>query len=302
MNIQNRLLISLLTAFITGGTLHFTRPPIKNSQMQEDWFWAKKTHDTAELDMIFYGDSRINQGIDPRKFTEYFPNHTIANLGYPNAGYNEVMFNHLKDILKGKEDNAILVLGITPHSLTELAMGNDSFLTEISRPHDIVKTRLHWYPWLNFFEPIRPSQFSKANKDEGFYATYHPSGWKQAYRIPADPGIWLPKYKTFFHQAQVSEFRVAALYDFIQEMKASGVTVVGFRFPSTRQMEEVEDNRSGFDEALFSKGFLDAGGYWIPIKNRFDYFSYDGSHLHYKAARSFSGHLAKKLDILLNGK
>jgi hypothetical protein len=78
------------------------------------------------------------------------------------------------------------------------------------------------------------------------------------------------------------------------------VEVLAFRVPTTVQMEAIEDEMSGFDEDAVARGIEDAGGTWITFENRFGYFSHDGSHLHYKAARSFSRDLALALNRVLN--
>ena len=41
------------------------------------------------------------------------------------------------------------------------------------------------------------------------------------------------------------------------------------------------------------KNIIDAGGIWIDIENRFEYASYDGSHLRGDSAEDFSIDLAE---------
>lgn len=296
---RTRLILICVSAAAASAGFHFSRPPLHDPEMQKEWFWTKKTHDTADVDFLIYGDSRVNQGVDTRKLAPFFPNHTIRNFGFQAAGYNPVMYEVLEDILDGKTD-PVLVLGLSPYSLTPLALGNDQFEKERSRPPDTVRQRLKLYPWLMVFEPIRPSYYVEATSKTGEYATYHPDGWKETYRVPADPGIWLPKYKRFFRQEQVSDELVAGLMNFVREMSAKGVEVLAFRVPTTVQMEAIEDEMSGFDEDAVARGIEDAGGTWITFENRFGYFSHDGSHLHYKAARSFSRDLALALNRVLN--
>ena len=60
-------------------------------------------------------------------------------------------------------------------------------------------------------------------------------------------------------------------------------------------MEKTENQYSKFDFEAFIKKFEQNGGKWILIKNRSDYFSYDGSHLDEKSALKLSTYLAKEI-------
>lgn len=260
--------------------------------MREEWFFTMKAHETEEVDLIIYGDSRTSEAVDTRPFQEAFPEHTPRNMGFPTGSFNPFMFDYLRDIIAGKEDRMIVLLGITPYSLTTETASNGHFLDAWDLPAEEVAKRLTLNPMMGFFDPVSPSLFFDVDQGKGRYVTYHPDGWEAAYELPLDPRRWLGRYEDAFRRTQVDPDSVEATYDFVREMDRRGIPVFAFRPPTTPAMEKIENEQSGFDEAAFARGFEAAGGEWIEHEDRFAYFSYDGSHLHYRAARAFSRDLA----------
>lgn len=289
-----RLLLVGCVALVASVVLHATRPPTTEARLRRDWFWAMKTHQTEEVDFIVYGDSRVGQAIDTRPFQEALPGMTPRNMGYPGAGFNPEMYDHLRRMSEGK-DGMIVLLGITPYGLSTEANANKKFLEEWNRPRSEVRERLQWYPLLGAFEPLAPSQYRNAKSGKGMFITYHPDGWEEAYEEPADARKWIPGYQGHFRRTQCDPANIEATLDFVRWCVERGIEVYGFRPPTTPEMEGLEDENSGFVEAEFVEAFEAAGAIWLETKDRFAYYSYDGCHLHYKAARSFSKHLAARL-------
>lgn len=295
MSIPFRFSISLLVALFCAAWIHHTRPPTPDPRLRSDWFWSHKTHASDDATLVIYGDSRVVQAVDTRPIRERFPGHVPLNFGFNGVGFNPEMYRHLRAMAEGKEGRMVFVLGITPYSLSEEANANEHFLQEWNRPDGDVAERLRLYPWLSIFEPVAPSMYLAAEKGEGMFFEYHPDGWVEAYRTPPDPRLWIEPYKDHFRRTRVSEANVEATMRFVRARLDEDIPVYGFRPPTTREMEALENERSGFNEARFVERFEAAGGIWLRVPDRFAYFSYDGSHLHKHAAKKFSRDLAREM-------
>jgi len=292
MPLSIKICVSITVAILASVGTNMVRPVTTDARLKTEWFWAMKTHDTDDVDLIIYGDSRVSQAVDTRPLQTLFPDVTARNLGYAGAGFNPEMYTHLRRIAEGKESRMIILLGITPYGLTTEAAANEQFREEWRRPKSEVLLRLRLYPLLSVFEPVAPSMFRNARSQSGMYITHHADGWEEAYELPENPGKWLPIFRRHFQRTQVDPRNLQATYTFIRDCRRDGIPVYGFRPPSCRQMEQIEDDHSGFEEASFIRDFEAAGGTWLDVADRFAYYSYDGSHLHYKAAKEFSRDLA----------
>ncbi|MBL8013012.1 MAG: hypothetical protein JNN05_04115, partial [Candidatus Omnitrophica bacterium] len=65
-----------------------------------------------------------------------------------------------------------------------------------------------------------------------------------------------------------------------------------FRPPASRQMEELENSQSGYNETAIVLAINAAGGSWIDIEDRYGYKTYDGSHLNSQSAKRLSEYIA----------
>ena len=94
---------------------------------------------------------------------------------------------------------------------------------------------------------------------------------------------------TKFSTASMAEFRSR-----VEDWVSRGVHVFVFRIPSSREMVELEDSMSGFDEKSFKKAVKELGAIWIEMDVG-GYESYDASHITADAARKMTQDLVKKI-------
>ena len=80
----------------------------------------------------------------------------------------------------------------------------------------------------------------------------------------------------------------------IREWTDQKIAVFAFRVPSSKEMVELENKFSGFDEDKFRDEFISSGGIWFSFDIN-KYHSYDGSHLHKDSAIQFSKDLAQQI-------
>jgi hypothetical protein len=258
-------------------------------------FWTKKVHSKKKYNIIFLGDSRIYRGIDTKKFKDGLADETmeLLNFGFSSGGYNAVIFNAAEKKMK-QNDNKIIVLGITPFSLTPKAQLNQHYLEELNRSKGDVIERLYFYPFLFFFEPYNLQTIIYPELEK-YFEKFHNDGWVESYKIPQNPNEALLPYKKEFENNVVNELIMEELFNKVSEWNNKGIKVYAFRPPTTPQMEKLENNLSGFSEQKFILKLKSVGGNWLEIEDKYRYNSYDGSHLHFKSAQKLSLYLGSKV-------
>ena len=257
---------------------------------EERWFWLNKTFAPPEYDLVILGDSRIYRGVSPEAIESTLPGTKALNFGFSGAGYYGEYLIEAKSKLSPDANPPILLLGITPHSLTPNGAINEHFTQETNRPpiYQIMYTRLP--KLMDLLDPIDPALVfidfaSLTNLVDlpgediwSYNQVFNQSGWISSSRFPVQPDYALKTYKEIFLNNHVDEFVVNSLLWSIDNWVENGILVFGFRMPTTAEMIRLEDEMSGFDEQEFVSRFEQAGGHWLTICGDC-YASYDGSHL-----------------------
>jgi len=88
------------------------------------------------------------------------------------------------------------------------------------------------------------------------------------------------------------EQNIKNVLKFTRDWTAKEIRVYGFLPPTCKQMYELENEISGFDQEDFVEQFVQAGGIWLKV-DPCGYFSFDGSHLSEDSAIRFSNDLAR---------
>lgn len=291
-----RILFTLLLAVILTASLSLVRPKPISSKLQKEKFWADKTHSSKKYDIIVAGDSRVYRGIDPVTLSSNLEGLEVLNFGFSSGGFNPLMFQEIELRIKSKEKKRIIVLGLTPHSLTPSAQNNSHFLQELERDKNDVFKRRYLNPIIDVFDPIEPIElFYRMDSGPGYYEDFKKHGWVASSRIPKNDTAALSSYQAVFNENQVQDTILETLYNQIKSWTTQGMSVYAFRMPSTKKMEALEDSISGFNEEAIRQKIIANNGHWIRIENPYDYISYDGSHLRYDSAVLFSKSLSMYL-------
>lgn len=138
-----------------------------------------------------------------------------------------------------------------------------------------------------------------ARPELGYHQRPHANGWVESERRPADTTIAMPLYEHRFQRHQVDPELVAALLERVRSWTASGVRVFAFRVPASREMEALEDSRSGFREAAFAQELEAAGGTWLTLPGRESMHTHDGSHLDAASARRLGTELGQAISLAI---
>ena len=278
-------------------------PAKENVKTKQEYFWTLKTHTPDKFDIIVMGDSRIYRGISPEDLTKKLPKTSAVNLGFSSAGFNDLYFSFAEEKLKKESKTKVILLGISPHSLTPSALKNEELKSYLNKSKtDVFKiTKLaNIYKTLNIITPSQISNnLTNTNKPYTNYnQEFYTNGWVKSSNKNPNINIALYKYQNIFNDNKVSEEAINNLSDQINKWTEKGIKVICFRPPSTVEMEQLEDSLSGYNEVEISQKIITNGGYWININSK-NYVSYDGSHLHYQSAIKLSKKLGLDIERII---
>src|SRR5262249_43532740 len=143
-----------------------------------------------------------------------------------------------------------IILGITPRSLTPMALGSNGFLSWSSASSfDRAAFRLlgntdrffaSENPSLLFGRPLFGSP--------RYWQEEHLSGWMPAGRLPEDVRASVQEYQDLFASQTVSEDAVTVIAEEVRIWTNEGIRAYVFRPPTSNVVLAIENQRSGFDE------------------------------------------------------
>lgn len=287
--------LSLAAVFIAAmGSLR----PDKPQGLYEKRYWATKISWRHCADVVLTGDSRILGGISPEEMKKTLGDRRIVNYAFASNLYTPEYLEAVEQVLDPESENRIILLGITPHSLTEDpdVTGQFSSLKGLSRRQIYID--MHLAPILSFFDYM---SFGDALKGlVPSLAETHTrrelceDGWLAYDRQPPGEKKELKKYARMYQKSRVSSRMVDELNAFVGRWTAMSIRVYAFLMPSCSEMVDLEEQYSGFDQRQFVADFERAGGMWIDVDPR-RHDSFDGSHLGRQAALEFSRELAGRV-------
>jgi hypothetical protein len=297
---KERTLVAFCLAMVIGVAFGSLRHD-DISGMFPGTFLVMKVNWRQCADVILAGDSRAYRGLSPSAMSCHLPNMRILNYGFSSAGFSGAYLRGLENVLDDDSSRKMIVLGITPHSLTEGAARRNSFLSYAKKSR-LEKNMLRLFdPIWHFLRPVESKEalaiLTFGHFSTHYFQEYHRDGWIAGHKQPGNPTEALRAYSVIFDPGKsgpVSEDIINELIKTVAQWRDKGIEVYGFRMPTCRAMIELEDKFAEFDEGAFVSKFEIAGGTWLAF-DQTGYHTYDGSHLHREAAEKFSGELAQKI-------
>ncbi len=271
--------------------------PHENNVLVKE-FWSKKTHAPNDFDYIACGDSRIYRGISSDVLNGSDTVLKFFNLGYSSAGLNDEYLNFVTSKFNPTSANKVLIIGITPFSLTKKAMKNEALHKYLKLgTFDLFKQKF-FTPLVKHFPIYSPKQIVYPRK-LNYLQEQTEEGWIASDKILPDSTLALKNYSTTFIGNAVSRKSMANLIIKLREISAKNITVLAFRPPTTLAMKRLEDSLSGFDETYIKNELTKNSIYWLELDfSQFE--SYDGSHLNKKSAILLSKSIGKKINSPAN--
>jgi hypothetical protein len=294
-----RLLLTVFLVAIFALIISLFGPPSGfGTRAEAKDFWIKKTHTSRKYSMIVAGDSRIYRGISPRVMEKVLVNYRGFNVGYSSAGFAKPMFDKIERHIDFGAETPVVVLGVSPWSLTPKAGENKHLRSELERKkEEIIQAR--YFSFVNsVFAPYTIKEvfdyYSGKDEKKNVSYRYTSRGWVASNTDFPNPKKALGSERTAYINNQVSNELLSDLLNKIEEWERKGAEVFAFRPPANRAMEALEDSLSGFCEQEIVRSIEQAGATWLDF-NIDNYFSYDGSHLDEQSAIRLSHDLAVKI-------
>ena len=292
---RNRVVLALVIGATLIGLIGLLRPDTMRTASREKWFWTWKTHSERKYDIVFVGDSRIYRGISPESMADVLHGFRIFNFGYSSGSLSTFMLAEAEKRLDISGER-IIVLGITPSSMTPRAARDEQYRQEKNRTTSEILENIYLAPFMKYFDPTTPIRFleeigsRKARSREAFYE----SGWIAAWKEPPGPPEPLGVYKNIFTDNGISPSLVENVLLQTGKWIQEGIRVYAFRPPTSPEMVDLERRLSGFNEETFRQRFGRSGGVWIDVTQP-GYHSYDHSHLDKENAQALSRVVAEAI-------
>lgn len=257
-------------------------------------FWASKIQWKECADVVVAGDSRVYRGLSPAEMSRHLDACRVFNYSFSSAGYSELYLEAVEKLLDRQARRRIVVLGISPYSLTPAAARRNGFKESIEAPPDLILS-LNLDAFFRRVEPMPPEEFFRVflptRRGMHYYEEYLEDGWVAGSKVPENPSEALSLYSDIFKGNTVDAAMIDTVLRFVRKWRAEGIEVYAFRVPTCREMVALENRISGFDEPTLVADFAAAGGTWIPLDQE-GYVTYDGSHLRRDAALKLSADVA----------
>lgn len=284
----------LLAAAILG----YCRSPWSAAQLDDAYYYYQKLTWKQNADVVILGDSRPMIALSPSVMSSELEGLRIRNFSFSGVGYSADYLGAAEQVWDHEcGDTLIALMGITPRSLRRISQKDNRFTSSLRTytPQNYWKARcFSWIPhvWPAVDRPflralvqgVSPSEFKLYRDSYGWFEPCHQnadlSGTMVYYsRIRTDP---------------ICDEIVDRLLNRVREWNAKGIHVYGFRPPTCREMEALEDD---FDEESFVRAFEAAGGRWIapPSDNL---ATYDASHLDLDSVPLFSHRVARTVAMI----
>ena len=291
------LLVALLSLLIFR-----TRDEMDTEELRKQQYWMAKGRNTNTYPIVFGGDSRVFRGLSPRHFSSEFMDIAAYNFAYWSNGFGKKYLEGLEAKVDSGAETKIIVLGLSPHSLTGKAARSAHYFDVIRRSGEkgffsagLTRINEVFFP---FNALDLTTKMTGQAKSSNVQITYHSDGWVETYWIVPDTSHAAQFYKDIFKDNPVDEEVIEGLLDFVRRWTRMGIHVVAFRPPTSHTLVKYENEDGGFMEETFIKEFTAAGGIWIPMDID-AYQTYDGSHLEHHSAIRLSADLARRIRELL---
>lgn len=261
--------------------------------------FVHKVHDSKTYDLLVAGDSRVYRGVSTKPFKEVL-NVEAYNLGFSGGNFETQMFDIIDQKLNKESKQPIIVLGVTPHSLTKHYKPNGHIRELTKMKREEVFTYMYFLRYGSVFSPYSITEIiNKISNDKywktGFYQVPNiEEGWIASDFQNRAPNSALEPYYNTCSKRDIDSSVMHRFFNQIEGWCEKGYKVYGFIPPSSPNIESLERSYLEFSDRMIVKKFIESGGKWITLDSV--YRSYDGSHLVMEDAIMLSNELAWKIE------
>lgn len=274
------LVVPIAVVMVLGLKAIFPEP--HKSPVDDAFFWSNKTHNVARYNVLAIGDSRMYRGFAAGEMEESLDDLSVMNLGYPSNGYSDQYYEFVESRLHDGDEPRVIIMGITPYSLTGDAQANESYNQYLQEKWNDKLKNTYVKKHLRYFNPYVVHEiedyYNGVEDETWFREKYTEGGWIATDVKPFDSTSAEGSYLGIFDGNRVEDTVTTKLMHKVKEWTDQGISVIGFRPPTTYRMVAIEDSLSGANYNTIIAQFEAQGGIWLEFNNS-DFSSYDGSHL-----------------------
>jgi hypothetical protein len=289
-------LILLATALVIA-LVAIVRPPSR-APADPSWFWREKVAWRAEAALVLAGDSRVYRGLSPAVF-EARGLGPARNFGFSGAALDPAYLDAIEALVDPSAGAPIILLGVSPWSLTPRAAAANGFLTAraeaLATPLPARWSRRMEGLAARFkpFSLVAPTSAVAQTDSKGYLQTFHPDGWVESRHLSPDPARALAVAREDHARGnRVDSASVRALAERIVQWRRRGWRVFAVFIPGEPAADRLAAELSGWNEAGVPAALAAAGAIWLEPRVE-PLFSYDGVHLDGESAQRFSAALAE---------
>lgn len=295
---RKRIPYVLLMAALLAIPFYFLRDEMDTEEIKKNRYWIAKSSNQKTYPVVFGGDSRVFRGLSPDDFESELEGYNAHNYAYWSNGMGRIYLEGLEQKVDMDSDLKLIVLGITPHSLTPNAARCEHYIYEMSRSKEQVLQSLYLSRVQEVFAPYGALELIRKiggkSKPSNYRITYHQNGWVESHWIQPDTGYSAQFYEDIFTENRVNGEVINGFMEYVERWSGMGIHVAAFRPPTSQTIRNLEHERGGFDEEDFIERFTSAGGIWIPLDND-AYQTFDGNHVEHLSAMRLSADLARSI-------
>lgn len=271
------------------------------------WYWQMKVEWRHAAEIVLAGDSRVYRGLDPNIFATIDGCRTL-NFGFSGAGYDKAYLDAVERTVDTAASTPTIVLGITPWSLTPLAVRQNGFTQAIAQERasffsaDVLHRAEIFDRLFRSFDVDRLWQGDIARAraatrtiDTEYIQNFHLNGWVASdyHKRNPDRGFQIAR-DDHANNNRIDPEALAQICVRVRQWRQRGWVVMAYQPPTPPAVAQLTAELSGFDEESAAKQLTEAGAIWVTLDPA-AYESYDGSHLTAASAQQLSLLLARHL-------
>ncbi len=289
------------------GLLPKRQAKIVETGIPQRELYAMKLAWGPEFDVVLGGNSRVTVGLDPAQLAAELGGLRVGNFGFDGNGFGPDYLAAMEARLDPRSRRRMLVLGVSPMTLTERAARQNGFNEERRRPLDERILIAHWPRFMDFFERFNPRMAVVWLRAQHQVSTEYfrgtPSGFAAQDMEPRNLGLQVDFLRANAPDRAfpVSPALRSGLIAQVQRWREAGIEVAAFRPPTSDALHREELRVTGYAEEDFVREFTAAGGMWIDVPAD-GFETYDGGHLVEKDAARLSRSLGVGLAAFAAGK
>lgn len=284
---------------IAVAILVCVRAPWPSTPHEDRYYYYEKLNWRANADVVILGDSRALVALSPESMAADLTDLRVRNFSFAGVGYSPDYLAAAEQVWDNQGTSKIALLGITARSLREISQRDDQFITSsrtLSPPAYWKARCLGWVP--RIWPPLDRSLLNQVfygRSQQRNAVRRKADGWFE----PSADSINIAESLRYYRQIRrypIDSDCISHLLATVEDWTRKGIHVYGFRPPTCKEMEALEDD---FEEASFARAFENAGGRWLAPSSE-GLTTCDASHLDRQSVAAFSERVAKAVSTSEN--